>query len=261
MQAVSLPRRAWLVWGLGTGAYLIALFHRTVFGIAGQDAADRFGISVPALGVFTLLQLSMYAAGQIPAGMAADRLGPRRTLVAGLALIAGGEALFALSHVLGLALAGRALVGLGDALTFINVLRLAHGWFPERHQALLAALTAGAGGLGQLCATIPLQVALSDLGWTATFVGAVVVTALLGVAIWLAVRDRPPGADTAAPADHAVAHEPILPTLRAAWRRPGTRHGFCVHTSLMARSRSSPPCGACPTCSTPKASATPPPRL
>jgi len=232
MQAVSdqTPRRAWLVWGLATTAYLVALFHRVVFGVAGESTADRLGVTLPALGVFTLVQLSMYVVGQIPAGTAADRLGPRRTLLIGLTLMAVGEATFALSHAFGLALAGRALVGFGDAMIFVNVLRVAHSWFPERRQALVAALTAATGGLGQLAATIPLQVALADLGWATTFAAVVAFTALLAVGVWLVVRDRPAGVP--APPQHA--HAPIVQTLRDAARRTGTRHGFCVHASLMA---------------------------
>jgi predicted MFS family arabinose efflux permease len=232
MQAVSdsVSKRAWLVWGLATSAYLVALFHRMAFGVAGQAAADRLGVALPALGVFTLVQLSMYVAGQIPAGTAADRLGPRRTLLIGLALMAIGETVFALSHTFGVALAGRAIVGFGDAMTFVNVLRLAHSWFPERRQALVAALTAAAGGIGQLCTTIPLQLALTGLGWTVTFGAATALTVVLAGGVWLIVRDRPVGAP--APARHT--HAPIVQTLREAARRTGTRHGFCVHASLMA---------------------------
>jgi sugar phosphate permease len=249
-EAVKPSARAWLTWGLGTSAYLVALFHRMSLGVAGGAAADRLHMTTEALGVFTFLQLSMYVLMQVPAGLAADRIGPRRTLVIGLSVMAVGEVAFALAHTLPLALAGRALVGIGDALTFVNVLRLAHGWFPERHQAMLAALTAAAGGLGQLCTTIPLQLSLTDLGWTTTFLASVTLTGVLAVVVWAAVRDRPPDAPAptaapasagwtastdAAPSAHlAKDHAPILATLRDAWRRTGTRHGFFVHMSLMA---------------------------
>jgi sugar phosphate permease len=238
MQAVYKPStRAWLTWGLGTSAYLVALFHRMSLGVAGGAAADRLHMTTQALGVFTFLQLSMYVLMQVPAGLAADRIGPRRTLVIGLTVMSIGEATFTLADTLPVALAGRALVGVGDAMTFVNVLRLAHGWFPERHQAMLAALTAAAGGLGQLCTTIPLQLSLTDLGWTATFVSSVALTAVLAVVVWVVVRDRPPGdgpTPAAAPTSSPHRHEPIAATLKDAWRRTGTRHGFFVHMSLMA---------------------------
>ena len=115
-------------------------------------------------------------------------------------------------------------------MTFVNVLRLARSSFPERRQARLAALAAAAGGLGQLGTTIPLQLALTGLGWTATFAATTALTIALAAGVWLVVRDRPAGA----PAPAAHAHAPIAGTLRAAARRAGTRHGFCVHASLMA---------------------------
>jgi sugar phosphate permease len=221
-----------VTWGLGTAAYLIALFHRMTLGVAGSAAADRLHMTTQALGVFTFLQLSMYVLMQVPAGLAADRIGPRRTLVIGLTVMSIGEVAFTLAHGLPVALAGRALVGVGDAMTFVNVLRLASSWFPERHQPMLAALTAAAGGLGQLCTTIPLQLSLTDLGWTATFAGSVTVTGALAVVVWLVVRDRPDHGP--APLSPPRRHEPIVATLRDAWRRTGTRHGFFVHMSLMA---------------------------
>src|SRR4051794_30961272 len=149
MQAVH-KRRAWLVWGLAAATYVVAMFHRMTLGVAGGAVADRLDVPVGSLGVFVSPQLVTYLLMQVPAGLAADRIGPRRTLAAGLACMALGEGLFGLAHSLPLALAGRALVGVGDALTFLNVLRLAQAWFPPERQALLTALTGVAGAIGQV---------------------------------------------------------------------------------------------------------------
>jgi predicted MFS family arabinose efflux permease len=162
--------------------------------------------------------------------VAADRIGPRRTLAAGLAFMAAGELLFALAHGLPLAIAGRALVGVGDALTFLNVIRLAQAWFPARRLTLITALTGVTGAAGQLAATVPLESALGHAGLTATLLAVAAVTAALIALPLLAVRDRPPG--VAAPAAHH--HDRVLPTIAAAWRRPGTRQGFFGHMGLMA---------------------------
>lgn len=240
--ALAAPRpglgRAWLVWGVGAVAYLVAMLHRMSLGVAGTDAAERFGVAVGALGVFTSLQLVLYLVMQIPAGILADRFGPRRTLAIGLGIMAAGELLFAVSHTMGVGLLGRGLVGIGDALTFLNVLRLAHAWFPSRLQPLLAALTGLAGALGQLVSTVPLELGLRQLGWTGAFLVLGGVTAVLALLPLALVRDRP---DTP-PAGHASeddapaapAHDPILRTLAAAWRRPGTRQGFFLHMGALS---------------------------
>ncbi len=233
MQAVDelrASRRAWLIWGVGASLYFAAVFHRMALGVAGLRAEQRLHFDHEVLASFTALQFLIYLAMQIPAGLAADRIGPRRTLAFGLVAIAVGEIVFGLAHSVPPAIAGRALIGMGDALILINVLRLTQSWFPARMGSLLAALTGVVGALGQLLGTIPLQAALDGLGWTPTFVGSSVATVALAALAFALIRDRPPGV----PAPQAHDHAPIGQTLKAAWRRPGTRHGFWAHLALMA---------------------------
>jgi predicted MFS family arabinose efflux permease len=232
MPATTSPatsRRAWLVWAVGVSAYLMAFFHRVTLNVAAGDTADRLGVATGALGLFAFLQIGAYLAMQLPAGFAADRIGPRRTLALGVLAIVVGETLFALAHSLPVAVVGRALVGVGDAVTFVNVLRLVQNWFPERRQALLAALTGMAGGIGQLVATIPLERSLSDFGWTVTFVITIGAAMLVGILVLAVVRDRPPGVPAPQPDEHA----PARATLAAAWRRPTTRRAFYAHVGTL----------------------------
>jgi predicted MFS family arabinose efflux permease len=221
--------RAWLVWGIGVTAYLVAFFHRVTLNVAAGETADRLGVSTGALGVFAFLQLGAYLAMQLPAGFAADRLGPRRTLALGLVSIVVGEALFAVAHSLPLAVAGRTLVGAGDAMTFVNVLRLVQSWFPERRQNLLAALTGVMGGIGSLGATIPLELSLAHLGWGWTFATMIAVAAALACVTYAVVRDRPPGV----PAPQRHHHAPLRETVAAAWGRPTTRRAFYAHAGTL----------------------------
>lgn len=229
MQAVDkIARRAWLVWGVAAGFYFVAVFHRMALGVAGLTAEQRLGIGHGELATFTALQFFMYLVMQVPAGVAADRIGPRRTLAAGLAFMAAGEFLFGLAHGMPTALVARALIGMGDALTLLNVLRLTQAWFPPRMGSLLAAATGAVGALGQLLGTIPLRWALDTFGWTTAFASSSIATATLFVVALTVIRDRPA---THARPDRS-AHLPVLSTLRTAWAQPGTRHGFWVHMAL-----------------------------
>src|SRR4051795_8186357 len=226
-------RSGWLVWGFAAGLYFVAVFHRMVLGVAAFEAERRYHVGAGALSAFTAVQLGVSLAMQVPVGLAADRIGPRRSLAAGMAAIAVGEAIFALSGTLAAGLAGRAMIGLGDAFIFVNVLRVAHTWFPPSRAALLTALTSLLGALGQLLTTVPAHLALDGLGWTATFAGAAGGTALVGAGALGGVRDAP----TRLPAEEATAvppsHDRMLETLRAAWRQRRTRLGFWAHFGLM----------------------------
>jgi MFS family permease len=229
----AVPRGAWLVWGLAASFYFVALFHRMSLGVASLEATHRFGVGTGALAAFSAVQLGLYLLMQVPAGLGADRIGPRRMLAVGLACMAVGEVTFGLSTSMALGLAGRALVGIGDAFTFLNVLRLADSWFPVGRYALVAGLTGLAGALGQIVTTIPLGIALGGLGWSGTFVGTGVLTALLVVLCLAVLRDRPAGPDGDGRQRPPARHEGILRTLRLAAAQPGTRHGFWVHFGLM----------------------------
>jgi predicted MFS family arabinose efflux permease len=221
--------RAWSVWAVGALTYLVAFFHRTSLGIAALAAQERFGAGATALSSLAILQLGVYMVMQIPAGIMADRFGPRRMLVAALLCMAAGASLFALATSMPVAVLGRALVGLGDAFTFINVIRLAASWFPRRRFALMTALTAMTGAVGQVGGTVPLSAALRGWGWTPTFLATAVLSAVLAAGVWWWIRDHPEMS-----LERSTAREPALREVRAALAQPGTRTALWAHFTLMS---------------------------
>lgn len=225
------------MWAVAVSVYLAAVFHRTGLAVASLDAERRFSVGPSALAGLVAVQLGLYAAMQIPTGAMADRFGPRRMLVTAAAVMAVGETVFAVSGTLVVAVAGRALVGVGDALTFLSVLRLVQNWFPVSSYGLLAALTGLVGSVGQLVSTAPLRAGLSDLGWTATFGASALVTAAIGAAVWLGLRDRPATAAAPSPAPPPAPHAPVdglVESVRAVMARRGTWRGMCAHFTLTA---------------------------
>ncbi len=221
-------RGAWAAWGLAVTAYFVAVFHRTSLGVASLEAERRFHTGPSVLATFVAAQLAVYAGLQIPAGAMADRFGPRRMLTAALAFLALGEALFGWGTSVATALAGRALVGLGDGLTFLNVLRLVQNWFPASRYGLLTALTSLIGGLGQLVATEPLRLSLSHLGWVTTFTGSAALTGAVALGIALVVRDRPDAAARLPWRERPSMRRDV----RHAMSTPGTWQAMWAHFAL-----------------------------
>ena len=151
---MTTQRRAVTVWLTGLAAYTVAVLNRTSLGVSGLDATERFGASASVLASFAVLQLLVYAALQIPVGVLVDQLGPRRLVVAGALLMAAGQLVLALADSVGLAILARVLVGAGDALTFISVLRLVAAWFPPARVPVITQLTGITGQLGQVLSAV-----------------------------------------------------------------------------------------------------------
>jgi len=221
-------RRAWAGYLVALAVYVLAVFHRSSLGVAGIVAADRFGISAAQLSTFVMVQLLLYVLMQIPVGLLIDRFGARRVLFSGLTLMTVGQIGFAFADSYSTALAARLLVGIGDAMVFISVLRLVVAWFSGGRVPLLTQVTGLTGQLGAVAAAVPMTHALSGLGWTTTYLVAGGVGVLLAVALALVVHDAPDRVVVAGP---KVSPADVVATLRAAWAEPGTRLGLWTHFS------------------------------
>lgn len=219
-------KRVWLVWGIGVFAYVVAVLHRTAFGVSGLTATDRFGISPAVLSGFVVLQLIVYAGMQIPAGVLLDRFGSRIMIATGAAIMAVAQLVLATTESLPLAYTARVLVGAGDALTFISVLRLVPVWFAPRRVPLMSQLTGILGQLGQVLSAVPFVLILSGAGWTAAYGSAAALGILACVLVVAIVRDAPPGVDVRS--EPAGLRE-VGGQIAVVWKRPGTRLGFFTH--------------------------------
>jgi MFS family permease len=219
--------RGWVVWSVGVFAYVLAVMQRTTFGIAGLDAADRFAITPGALSVFVFVQVAVYLAAQIPAGVAVDRFGSRAMLVTSGVVLAAGQLLLAVAPDVVTAVLARVLVGLGDAAVFTAVLALVPRWFPARRVPLVVQVTTILCQLGQVLSALPFAWLLHGAGWPSAFGAAALASGLVAVLVFAVVRDAPAGA--AVPRAPSASIREILGAVREVWRRPGTRLGFFGH--------------------------------
>jgi MFS family permease len=83
---------------------------------------QAFSASGAALGGLAATYFYVYTLMQIPTGVLADTLGPRRIVALGGVIAGIGSLLFGLADTLAAASAGRLLVGLGVSVTFISLL-------------------------------------------------------------------------------------------------------------------------------------------
>jgi MFS family permease len=218
--------RAWIVWSIGLLAYIVAILDRTTLGVSGLDAAERFHASPGVLSTFVVLQVVVYAAAQIPAGLLLDRLGSRVMIVAGGLLMAAGQLILAFSESLPAAIAARAVLGLGDAFTFISVLRLVPHWFNERQIPLVSQLTGICGQFGQVLSAVPFVLLLGDAGWSTAYLSSAAFGVLAVVLVLAMIRDTPRGRVVP---EHSVTVRETWSHLKSVWLRPGTRLGFFTH--------------------------------
>ena len=219
-------KKVWLVWGVGVFAYVIAVLHRTSFGVSGLSAADRFSISPSVLSSFVVLQIVVYSGMQIPAGVLLDRYGSRIMIAVGAFIMMSAQLALAFTESLPVAIGARIAVGAGDALTFISVLRLVPQWFPPRQVPLVSQFTGILGQLGQVMSALPFMLLLSGPGWTFAYGSAAAVGRLAFALALSVIRDAPPGADVVAVPAGA---KEIGRQIKTVWMRPGTRLGFFSH--------------------------------
>lgn len=218
--------RPWIVWATGLLAYIVAVLDRTTLGVSGLDAAERFGASPGVLSTFVVLQVIVYAGAQVPAGLLLDRLGSKALIVVGAALMASGQLVLAFTESLPAAIAARAVLGLGDALTFISVLRLVPHWFASRQVPLVTQLTGICGQLGQVLSAVPFFGLLTDAGWTVAYV-SVAAIGVLSMALTLALLKNTPNGRTLPTQTTSI--RDTLASVKTVWLRPGTRLGFFTH--------------------------------
>ena len=218
--------RPWIVWATGLLAYIVAVLDRTTLGVSGLEAGDRFAAGPGLLSSFVVLQIVVYAGAQVPAGLLLDRFGSKALILSGATVMAAGQLTLAFTESLPVAIAARAVVGLGDAVTFISVLRLVPHWFRPNQVPLVTQLTGICGQLGQVLSAVPFLALLAGEGWTTAYLSVVALGVVSIVLTFALVKNTPDGKVDDPP---STSVREVLASVKTVWLRPGTRLGFFTH--------------------------------
>jgi len=174
--------------------YIVSQFLRNSVGVIAPDLATEIGLTPIELGVLSSIYFFVFAATQLPLGVALDRFGPKLCMLVSIGFTVLGCGLFAAADGAGGLVAARALLGFGTASFLMAPVALYARWFPPEQFSTLAGIQLGLGSFGAIFATAPLAYATASFGWRMTFLGVGVCTAVIGVLVWLIVTDDPPGA-------------------------------------------------------------------
>ena len=224
-----------VIFGIVLAGYVLSFFHRTAPAAIAGELTRAFAINSAVLGTIAATYFYVYTLLQIPVGVLADTMGPRRILTVGSLVAAVGSLAFALAPDWEIAAVGRTLVGVGVSVAFIALLKVSAVWFPANRFATLNGITLFAGNLGAVIAGAPLAWVVTQMSWRAVFGGLALLSTVLGVATWYVVRDRPEQLGfapvNALGAIHGTGERWTL-ALRRVLANPATWPGFFVNLGV-----------------------------
>ncbi|HZR91794.1 MAG TPA: MFS transporter [Gaiellaceae bacterium] len=184
----------------GCAAGLASGWNISNTGAVAQQLAASYGVGLATVGLFATALFVTHLLLQMPAGRASDRLGERRVSLAGIALIVCFNAVALATPDTALALAARALTGVGTGISFVSgsaYVRVQGG--SPFAQGLFGGVALAGGGLA-LAIVPPVE---SAIGWRAPYATAV----LVGLAGALVLAAGP--GDTARTGAARAAHAPV----------------------------------------------------
>src|SRR4051794_33869082 len=192
------PRR-WAILAVLVISLLVVVLDNTVLNVALRTIADpEHGLGATqsqlewAINSYTLV----FAGLLFTAGILADRLGRRITLITGLALFGLASLFSAYAGSADQLIAARALMGLGAAAVMPATLSIIANVFAPQERGRAIGVWAGAVGLGVAIGPIVGGLLLEHFWWGSVFlinVPIVVVGIVLGLVIIPESRDPKPG--------------------------------------------------------------------
>lgn len=187
-------RRRWIVWTTLAGVFLLTNVYRLSTAVLADRLMVAFETTGAELGTLHASFFYIYALGQLPAGVLADRAGIRRSATVAAIVMNLGAVAFALGHTFPEAFAARALIGLGGSVTYVAILRFCANWFRADEFATMNGLTIAVAGLGGIVATTPLALVVASVGWRPAIMGLGVLGLAFAAVVYVLTRDTPKAA-------------------------------------------------------------------
>ena len=173
--------------------FALSQAYRTTASIVAQGLQADFGLGASSLGAFAGLFGLSFGVAQLLMGIALDRYGLRRTVLAAAPLGIAGAALSALAPSYGWLMAGQVLIGVGYSPAFVACTLFIARYFAVERFAFYSGVSMGVGSLGLIFTGTPLAWVVQHGGWRTGFGLLAVLSALSWMLIF------------------ALVHEPVAP--------------------------------------------------
>lgn len=183
------------LFGAFASAYFLSALLRAVTATLAPVFSAELGLRAADLGLLAGAFFLGFASMQLPLGRALDTFGPRRTLLALLAMAVLGCLAFAHAGGLTSLVLSRMLIGVGVSACLMAPLTSYRRWLSPMAQLRANSWMLMTGSLGMVASTLPVQWLLPVIGWRGVFWGLAGVLALaMGLVALFVPRDRAPPA-------------------------------------------------------------------
>ena len=180
---------AWLVTAV---YYFYQYALRSAPAVMMPELATGFGISAAAVASLAGVFYYGYSPFSLVAGVAVDRLGPRRVVPIGAAAVGIGAVLFATGNG-SLAIAGRFLQGAGGVFALLGAIYIATTYFPASLAATLIGATQMFGMAGGSAGQFVVGPMIAGgLAWRQFWLGMAVAGLVIGVALYVLIPKAEP---------------------------------------------------------------------
>jgi len=193
----SAAKTAAIAWLIAAVYYFYQYALRSAPAVMMPELSDAFSLST--LGVASMAGLFYYGYSpfSLVAGVAMDRLGPRRVVPIGAAVVGFGALLFA-SGSIEAASVGRFLQGAGGVFALIGAAYIATQNFPASRAATLIGATQMFGMAGGSAGQFVVGPMIAGgIVWSTFWAGMGVVGLVIAVLLFLLLPKREPGAQRA----------------------------------------------------------------
>lgn len=197
------PRMAVTVFLVFAGTYFLSALVRAITATLSPTLSAELSLTPGDLGLLAGGYFFGFALTQLPMGRWLDQHGPKRVVLAFLAMAVAGCAAFALASSFGGLLFARVLTGMGLSACLMAPLTGFRRWLRPAVQLRANSWMLMTGSMGMVASTLPVQWLLPVIGWRGLFWALAVLFVLAIVVLAWSVPAWSREAHAPVPADGA----------------------------------------------------------